>query len=186
VARNPFPLRAASDDEDRRRRVLWTLPTVLAVLGTRDERGRPHLMNISWVTPVANEPCRLVASVETASHSAANLRAHPQWALSLLDPTQRDLGRAFVKPDLAIDESSDGLHVHGHAVRLTGWGAPVLDDAVAALAGTASALADLGDHGLWLLSVDEVGGVDEVFAGPASAHDVDVLRVQQTRMNYGR
>jgi flavin reductase (DIM6/NTAB) family NADH-FMN oxidoreductase RutF len=182
---SPLVLTSAADD-DLRRRVLWAVPTVLAVLGTVDEADGPHLMNISWVTPVANDPTRLVVSIEASAKSASNLRATAVWALSLLSGEQRELGRAFVKPDLRYRVDAGVEYLHDAPVTRSTHRAPVLASAVAAMAGGATPLRALGSHDLFLLDVDEVGAVDELLAGPASAHAIDVLRVQETRMNYGK
>jgi flavin reductase (DIM6/NTAB) family NADH-FMN oxidoreductase RutF len=175
-----------ADDDDHRRRIVWALPTVLAVLGTVDDSDHPHLMNISWVTPVGNDPTRLVASVEVASKSAGNLRATSAWALSMLRVEQRDMGRAFVKPDLAYHREGDGEFLHDHAVTRSTRRAPVLGVTVAAMAGSAEHVRTLGDHDVFLLEVEEIGAHPDLLAGPASSHSVDVLRVQDTRMNYGK
>ena len=179
-------LRSGPEHDDVRRRALWSIPTVLAVLGTVDRDDSPHLMNISWVTPAANDPSRLVASIESKSKSAHLLAFRPSWALSLLGEASRSLGRAFVKPDLTHDRSDDGEFVDGERVQRSSSGAPYLAVAIAVLAGEATHLHDLGEHQLWLLRVDEVATTPEVLAGPAAQHAVRVLGVHDTRMNYGR
>lgn len=180
-----YAMRSA-DDDDARRRVLWAIPSALAVLGTVDAADAPHLMNLSWVTPVGNDPTRLAASVEGDAKSATNLREVPVFALSLLAVEDRELGRAFVKPDLGYERRGENESLHGESVVRSARRAPLLVRSVAALAGTAEWLRTVGDHELFLLTVEEVGGVEALFAGPASAHPVDVLRVQSTRMNYGK
>jgi flavin reductase (DIM6/NTAB) family NADH-FMN oxidoreductase RutF len=176
----------ANDAPDHRRRVVWAIPTVLAVLGTVNGAGDAHLMNCSWLTPVANEPSRLVVSLEVTSKTRANLRAVPSWTLSLLDRENRATGRAFVKPELSW-ENGDAELANGHAVARTAAGVPYLVAGAAALAGrSATQLADLGDHDLWLLTVDEIAGSPAFFSGPASQRAVPILGVHDTRMNYGR
>jgi flavin reductase (DIM6/NTAB) family NADH-FMN oxidoreductase RutF len=177
---------AADAEPDRRRRVVWAVPTVLAVLGTLDVDGRPHLMNVSWVAPAGNDPTRLAVSIESASKSAANLAGDPRCAISLLRSDQRELGRAFVKPDLAYGHDEGVEQLNGVAIARAPAGAPVLVDAAGALCGIAERLSDLGDHQLWLLAVAEVGATEELLSGPASAHEISILRVQETRLNYGR
>jgi flavin reductase (DIM6/NTAB) family NADH-FMN oxidoreductase RutF len=180
-------LSAVADDEQLRRRVLWAMPTVLGVLGSVGPDGTAHLMNVSWVTPVANGPTRLVASVEVGSRSAANLAATGAWALSLLGLERRELGRAFVKPELDWRRDGEGESAQGHRVRRASGGAPYLEESVGVFAGVdARLLAPLDEHALWLLSPREAGAVDALRAGAASARDVVVLSVQHTRMNYGR
>ena len=101
------PLTSVSENEDLKRRVLWSMPTVLAVLGTCSSNNEPHLMNVSWVVPVANEPTRLVASVEKGSRSEMNLFANSGFCLSLVAREDRHLGRLFVKPQLTWHREGD-------------------------------------------------------------------------------
>jgi flavin reductase (DIM6/NTAB) family NADH-FMN oxidoreductase RutF len=49
-----------------RRRVLWTMPSGLYVLGTRAGERR-NGMTVNWVTQVSSDP-KLLASVEAPSH----------------------------------------------------------------------------------------------------------------------
>lgn len=180
-------LKAADpQNDDARRRVLWAIPTVLAALGTVNDDGSPHLMNVSWVAPAGNNPTRLVLSIEQSSRTAANLRARPNGALSLVREDQRELGRAFVKPELPFGDRDGSVTVAGHAVFLSGAGAPVLADAVAAVAGPMTAVSDVGDHALWLMEVAELAADPSLLEGSASQHAVALLNVQHTRMNYGR
>ena len=143
-------------------------------------------MNLSWVTPVANEPTRLVASVESSSRTATNLVAGSPFSISLLTLDQRELGRAFVKPQLTWTNEDKIEYAQGHAVLRSKLGVPWLSSSVGVLAGTSELIRELGEHALWLLSVDEIAGRPEVLEGPASRHDVRVLGVHDTRMNYGR
>jgi flavin reductase (DIM6/NTAB) family NADH-FMN oxidoreductase RutF len=176
----------ADEDPDRRRRVVWSVPTVLAVLGTLDADGRPHLMNVSGVTPAANDPTRIAVSVESVSKSAVNLAADPRCAISLLRSDQRELGRAFVKPDLDYGHDDGTETLNGVAIVRSPGGAPVLADAAGALCGVADKVSDLDDHQLFIVAVGEVATTEALLAGPASAHELSILRVQETRLNYGR
>jgi len=170
--------------DELRRRVLWSVPTALAVLGCVTAEGQPHLMNVSWVTPAAHSPTRLVVAVESTARSNAILHDSACFALSLLDLEQRALGRAFVKPDL---EWSAGPpeSVAGHPIARSARYAPFLCSAVAVLAGSATMISDLGSHHLWLGTVEEVASTEAIVTGPASAHTVRILGVHDTRMNYG-
>jgi flavin reductase (DIM6/NTAB) family NADH-FMN oxidoreductase RutF len=179
-------LRLGSDHEDARRRVIWMVPTILAVLGTTDGRGSGHLMNISWVTPAADGPSRLVASLESSSESAVLLGDEGPYALSLLGREQREWGRVFAKPATDWRRTDGREFVRDAEVSRSAEGAPFLVDAVAVLAGRAERLADLGSHQLYLLTVIEVGAVPEALEGPASARPVPTLGIHDTRMNYGR
>lgn len=183
---NEFQLAPVDGADELRRRTLWLVPTVLGVLGTVDDSGVGHLMNLSWLVPVAEEPTRLVASVETGSISEARLRQTGAYAVSLLGLEHRAWGRAFAKPsdDWRIDDGRE--FVRDAQVRRSARGAPYLAAAVGVLAGSAQSLADLGSHRLWLFHVEEVGAIAAALEGPAGEHAVGVLGVHDTRMNYGR
>ncbi len=176
---------SAASNEDLRRRVLWALPTVLAVIGSTDSERSAHLMNVSWVTPVANEPTRLVASIETTSKTAVNLREVPRFSLSLVLTHERELGRLFVKPVLRQELSGDIETVQGRRILRDSLGVAYLYDAIAVTTGHVEMIRSLGDHDLWLLEVDHVAADPRLIARPASEHALDVLGVHHTRMNYG-
>ncbi len=173
------------DDDERRRRAVWSVPTPLCVLGTVDTNDTPHLMNISWVTPVANEPSTFVMSVERDARSHQLLLRRGAFTLSMLDATQREWGRAFVKPTLDYDAGPPEMIGPAEIAR-SAHGAPYLVAAASVLAGTARHLEDVGTHALWLGELEEVAVRDDVLEGPASAHAVKILGVHDTRMNYGR
>ena len=60
----PVPVGREPDDYDRlRRRVLWSLPVGLYVLGAR-AGSRRNLMTVSWVTQVALDPKLIGVGVE--------------------------------------------------------------------------------------------------------------------------
>ncbi len=175
----------AVENEDLRRRVLWALPTVLAVLGSTDSERSAHLMNISWLTPVANNPTRLIASIESTSKTTANLSEVARYSVSLVLVHERELGRLFVKPVLRQELSGDEETVQGRRILRDAYGVAYLFDAVAVMTGRAEKIRDLGDHDLWLLDVDHVAADARLVQRPASEHALDMLGVHHTRMNYG-
>jgi flavin reductase (DIM6/NTAB) family NADH-FMN oxidoreductase RutF len=176
----------ASDDDERRRRVVWTVPTPLGVLGTTNAADVPHLMTISWFIPVANDPSQILFSLEATSRSATNLRERPVATISLLHRENRSLARQFVKTHM--DEVVDPEHPRFHGVDVVKAtnSTYYLGDAAAVLSGSVSFLRELSTHSLWLLAVEEIGATNEVLDGAASAHATPILGVHDTRMNYGR
>ena len=73
----PVPDGADPEAYDRlRRRVLWSLPSGLYVLGTRGA-GRRNLMTLNWATQVAVDPKLVAVSVEAAALSHGLLRRRP-------------------------------------------------------------------------------------------------------------
>jgi Flavin reductase like domain len=70
----PFPPDVDPEAYDRlRRRILWSMPSGLYVLGTRGARRR-NLMTLNWATQVAVDPKLLAVSVEAGAVSHALLR----------------------------------------------------------------------------------------------------------------
>jgi flavin reductase (DIM6/NTAB) family NADH-FMN oxidoreductase RutF len=177
---------STSQDDERRRRVVWSIPTPLGVLGTTSADSAAHLMTISWFVPVANEPSQILFSLEASSRSAENLRANAAATISLLHRDDRALARQFVKSHM--DEAIDPDHprFRGQNVLKASNLTYYLGDAVAVVSGSVSFVRELSTHSLWLLVVEEVGATNEVLSGSASAHAVPILGVHDTRMNYGR
>ena len=69
----PFPAGVDPEAYDRlRRRILWSMPSGLYVLGTRGS-GRRNLMTCNWATQVAVDPKLVAVSVESAALSHALL-----------------------------------------------------------------------------------------------------------------
>lgn len=181
------PLRFDAElDEARRRRLLWAMPAGLYVLGTAGGPGGPyHAMTISLVTQAATEPCVLAAAVESTSRTHALLAASGLAALSVLHRDQRELVRRFVKPDLDVAATADGLQIAGVAMVRSPGGLPVLAEALGAVELGVVGRHDFASHTLFLLEVRAVAVSEGVLAGPASAHAAPVLRMEDTRLNYG-
>jgi len=181
----PVPAGADADAYDRlRRRVLWSMPSGLYVLGTRAE-GRRNLMTVNWATQVALEPKLVALSVEHGARSHELLEAGGVFALSLLPRAERALVRRFVKPvtEIDVDEHRGWGTMQGEPVMLAGTGSPVLAAAAAWLDCEVRQAVGLGSHTLF---VGEV--VDCAFGSagaPPAGERLEVLRMEDTRMNYG-
>lgn len=169
----PIPPGVDPDEYDRlRRRVLWRLPTGLYLLGTRhgDER---NLMTLNLATQVGIRPKLLAVSVETSARSHRLLDEGGVFALSLLRRSDRAVVRAFVKP-AAWEDGPPRLN--GHPVLAAPSGAPVLAAAAAWVDCEVRHRVDCGDHTLF---------VGEVVAAWEADDAAEVLRMEDTRMNYG-
>ena len=182
--------RDAADYDRERRRVLWSLPVGLYVLGTR-AGGRRNLMTVSWVTQVAQEPKLVGVGVETGAYSHELVLEGGVFALSLLPRAERALVRKFVKPvpadDIVVDADGRGT-MRGVAVHAATTGAPVLEVAVGFLDCALRHHLPLGSHSFFVGEVVDAAMVGTAGGAPADGeqHRGDgVLRMEDTRMSYG-
>jgi len=180
----PFPEGVDPDDYDRlRRRVLWSLPTGLFVVGSTaeiDGARRHNLMTANLVVQVATRPKLVAVALETEALTAQLVRAGRCFAVSVLSREDRAVVRRFVKPvtDVILDEEGRPVSMAGEAVKPGASGAPILDRAVGWVDCRLHSADELGSH---VLAIGEVVGV----GGPPGEDAVEVLRMEDTRMNYG-
>ncbi len=176
---------AGADETDRaRRRVLWSLPTGLYLVGTASGDSW-NLMTASWVVQVATAPPRVGVSVETGARTRVLAEGSGAFAVSLLDRSQRAVVRRFVKPVTDVERGPDGrpTALAGEPVTVVTGEVPVLAAAWAWLACRLTERLDLGSHHLL---VGEVVAVGEPGTGGEPGRDGDgPLRMEDTRMHYG-
>lgn len=192
------PVPAGRDPEafDRlRRRVLWTMPTGLFVVGSR-AGDRSNLMTANWVMQVATVPKLVAVSVETGAVTRRLIEEGRGFSVSLLAREDRAVVRRFVKPvrDTARDATGAAISMQGQPVREVGEGWPVLASAVGWLAcalrttcawDQVSATPPPGgpSHVLFVGEVVDAGERDE--EGVSDREGPEVLRMEDTRMSYG-
>jgi flavin reductase (DIM6/NTAB) family NADH-FMN oxidoreductase RutF len=185
----PIPAGREPDHYDRlRRRVLWSLPTGLYILGSR-AGGRRNLMTVSWVTQVAQRPKLVGVGVERVARTHELIVDGGVFALSLLARRDRAVVRRFVKPvqDVDVDDDSGVGTMNGASVRAATTGAPILDGVVAWLDCAVRHTLPLGSH-TWFVGEVVDAGVAEGDTDSDDDTDGDagaVLRMEDTRMNYG-
>ena len=178
----PFPPGVDPEDYDRlRRRVLWSFPTGLFVIGTAGEidgERRHNLMTANLVVQVATSPKLVAVAIETGAVSAALAASGRCFAVSALAREDRTVVRRFVKPvdDVVYDPEGCPTAMAGEAVRVVRTGAPVLTRAALFVDCTVRELVELGSH---VLAVGEV-----VDAGGRPGEE-EILRMEDTKMNYG-
>jgi flavin reductase (DIM6/NTAB) family NADH-FMN oxidoreductase RutF len=165
------------DEYDRqRRRVLWSLPTGLYLIGSRDGDA-VNLMTANLVVQVCLEPKLVGVAVESESVTAGLIGRGGAFSVSILARQDKDVVRRFVKPvqDVTRDAAGAVTAMSGHAVRQVGPGRlPVLDTAAGFLECAVVRQECLGSHTFFIGEVGEVGG-----------EPADVLRMEDTRMHYG-
>jgi flavin reductase (DIM6/NTAB) family NADH-FMN oxidoreductase RutF len=173
----PFPDGVDPVEYDKlRRRVLWSLPSGLYVLGSRSaDRARRNGMTMNWVTQVSFDPKLVAVSIEKTALTHELVRDGGVFVISTVDRDDRAIVRKFTKP-VEVDDVArtlNGIAFHDGAVT----GAPALDGAVAVVECEVRQEVDCGGHTLFIGEV--------VNAGFQKAEDTPVLRMEDTRMSYG-
>jgi flavin reductase (DIM6/NTAB) family NADH-FMN oxidoreductase RutF len=173
----PFPAGVetpeAQDEYDKlRRRVLWSLPYGLYVVGSRDG-DRRNLMTLNFATQVSFEPKLLGIGVEKTALTHELITTGGSFTLNTVARDDRAIVRKFTKPV----EADSPTTLNGFAYHDSPTGAPVLDQAVAWIDCRVTQPVDCGGHTFF---VGEV--VDCAFQQP---EDTPVLRMEDTRMSYG-
>ncbi len=180
----PIPEGADPDAYDRlRRRVLWSFPTGLFVIGSAgvlDGERRHNLMTANLVVQVATDPKLVAVAVETTAVTKRLIEAGRGFSVSMLRREDRAIVRRFAKPvtDVTADDDGIPLEMAGQRVRIATTGAPILVGAPAWVDCRLHSIERLGSHDL---CIGEVVDVD----GPEADARVEVLRMEDTRMNYG-
>jgi flavin reductase (DIM6/NTAB) family NADH-FMN oxidoreductase RutF len=175
----PFPAGVETDEQkddyDKlRRRLLWTFPSGLYVVGSRSG-DRPNLMTLNWCTQVSFDPKLLGISVEKTAVTHELIATGNVFAVCTIDREDRAIVRKFTKPvEVDLDARTlNGFPFHDGPAT----GAPVLHQAVAFVECSVRQEVDCGGHTFF------VGEV--VNAQFQKAEDTAVLRMEDTRMSYG-
>jgi flavin reductase (DIM6/NTAB) family NADH-FMN oxidoreductase RutF len=173
----PYPSGVETDDErieyDKlRRRVLWTFPSGLYVVGSR-AGDRRNGMTTSWISQVSFDPKLVGVSVEKAALTHELISEGGSFTINTIDREDRAIVRKFTKP---VDVAGNTMNEFAfHDGPMTG--APVLDQAVAFVECEMRTPVDVGGHTLFIGEV--------VNASFQKSEDIGVLRMEDTRMNYG-
>lgn len=170
----PFPPGADEEEYDKlRRRVLWTMPYGLYVVGSR-AGDRRNGMTLNWVTQLSFDPKLVGIGVENGALTRDLIGEGRVFSLCIVDREDRAIVRKFTKPVL-VDEAA--MTMNGFPFHDGRTGAPILDQAVAYVDCEVRQEVPTGSHTLF---VGEV--VDAAFQKP---EDTPVLRMEDTRMIYG-
>lgn len=170
----PFPSGADPDEYDkRRRRVLWTMPSGLYVVGSA-AGGRVNLMTLNWATQLSFDPKLVGIAVEREALTHELIAAGGVFSVCIIDREDRAIVRKFVKP---VEPDSTGTHLNGFGVHYGVTGAPVLDQCLAWIECALRQEVEVGGHTLFVGEIVDCG-----FQKP---EDTPVLRMEDTRMVYG-
>jgi flavin reductase (DIM6/NTAB) family NADH-FMN oxidoreductase RutF len=171
----PFPPDVDPVEYDKlRRRVLWTMPSGLYVVGSR-HNGDRNLMTLNWATQLSFEPKLVGISVEQTAVTHQLIHQSGAYSLCIIDREDRAIVRKFVKP-VEVDTEAHTLNGFAYGDGAV-TGVPILEQAVAWLECQVRQEVGCGQHTLF---------IGEVMAcGFTKAEDTPVLRMEDTRMNYG-
>lgn len=175
----PFPEPVGDDPEaqdtyDRlRRRVLWSLPYGLYVVGSRAGERR-NGMTLNWATQLAFEPKLVGIGVEHPAYTHELISEGGVFSLCTIARDDRAIVRKFTKP---VDVDLAAMTLNGFPFHDGITGAPILDCAPAYLDCEVRDAVVTGAHTLFIGEV--------VDCGFQSDEDTPVLRMEDTRMNYG-
>ena len=177
--------------------MLWSLPTGLYVIGSR-AGDRRNLMTCSWVMQVATSPKLVAAAIERSSVTLELIEQSGCFTISVLSRDDRALIRRFVKPVEDVELDAEGRATSMQ--RRPGRRGSRRRAATGRRAGLARVLGAGGwsvptptieedgaiSHRLVIGEVTDVGGplADDDAAGAAPERP-EVLRMEDTRMNYG-
>jgi flavin reductase (DIM6/NTAB) family NADH-FMN oxidoreductase RutF len=170
----PFPTGADPEAYDRlRRRVLWTMPSGLFIVGSRAGERR-NGMTCNWTTQLGFDPKLVGVSVEKDAVTHELISEGRVFALCIVDREDRAIVRKFTKP---VDVDLEAHTLNGFPFHDGVSGAPILDQAVAYVDCELRSTVDVGSHSLFLGEI-----VDAAFQ---KDEETPVLRMEDTRMSYG-
>ncbi len=174
----PFPPGVESEEQrdeyDKlRRRVLWTLPYGLYVVGSR-AGDRRNAMTLNWATQLSFEPKLVGVGVEKPALTHELITAGGVFSLATVARDDRAIVRKFTKP---VEVDLGAMTLNGFAFHDGRTGAPILDQSPGYLDCEVRQAVDAGNHTFFIGEV-----VDAGFQAP---EDTPVLRMEDTRMNYG-
>jgi flavin reductase (DIM6/NTAB) family NADH-FMN oxidoreductase RutF len=157
-----------------RRRVLWRMPYGLYLVGSRRGDQR-NLMTLNWATQLSFDPKLVGVSVEDSAWTHRLISDSQTFSLCLISREDRAVVRKFVKPATPAAETGtlNGFAYTDGPVT----GVPLLAQATAWMECAVRQAVACGHHTLF------VGEV--VACGFRGEEDTEVLRMEDTRMNYG-
>jgi flavin reductase (DIM6/NTAB) family NADH-FMN oxidoreductase RutF len=149
------------------------MPSGLYVVGSRAAERR-NAMTLNWASQLSFQPKLLGISVEHEALTHELISEGRCFSLNIVDREDRAIVRKFVKP-VEVDLPANTLN--GFAFHDGPTGAPILDQAVAWVDCQLRQDVETGGHTLF---IGEIVG-----CGFQKAEDTPVLRMEDTRMNYG-
>ncbi|MEY2422931.1 MAG: hypothetical protein QOI95_2998 [Acidimicrobiaceae bacterium] len=130
-------------------------------------------MTANWISQVSFEPKLVGVSVDKTAFTHELISEGGAFTINTIDREDRAIVRKFTKPVEVAGTTMNEFPFHDGPIT----GAPVLDQAVAFVECSVRTPVDVGDHTFF------VGEI--VNAGFQKEENTGVLRMEDTRMNYG-
>ncbi|HYI61284.1 MAG TPA: flavin reductase family protein [Acidimicrobiales bacterium] len=164
---------ARADYDKLRRRVLWTFPSGLYVVGSR-HGDRRNGMTTNWVSQVSFEPKLVAVGIEKPALTHELVERGGAFSVCTVARDDRAIVRKFTKP---VEVDTGAMTLNGFPFHDGVTGVPILDQSPAYVECEVRQAVDCGGHTLFLGEV-----VEALFQ---AAEDTEVLRMEDTRMSYG-
>lgn len=163
---------------DAKKTALRMIPYGIYVLTADDGAGNISAATVNWVTQTAFAPPLLVVGVKADSGARATIAAAKRFALNMLGKDQKGAAYTFFKPTEVADGKLSGQSYHRGAN-----GAPILDDAIAAVECSVATIVEQGDHHIVVGEVTEA----HVQKPPSGRPDAAILEMKDLGDNvfYG-
>lgn len=174
----PYPPGIDTDEQmagyDKlRRRVLWSLPYGLYIVGSR-AGDRRNGMTLNWATQLSFDPKLVGIGVEGSALTHELISESGAFSLNTVAREDRAMVRKFTKP---VDVDDAARTLNGFPFHDGVTGSPILDQAPAYMECEVRDALRFGHHTFFVGEVVDCGfQLDE---------DTPVLRMEDTRMSYG-
>jgi flavin reductase (DIM6/NTAB) family NADH-FMN oxidoreductase RutF len=165
-------------NNDHKKIALRMIPYGIYVLTADDGKGGIAAATVNWVTQSAFAPPLLVVAVKADSGAYAIVKQARTFALNMLGKDQKALAFTFFRP---ADVS--GGTISGQAYRKGSTGAPILNEAPAAVECRVTSIIEQGDHHVVLGEVVDV----HLHKAPTGRPDAAILEMKDLGDNvfYG-
>ena len=163
---------------DAKKTALRMIPYGIYVLTAADGKGAIAAATVNWVTQTAFAPPLVVVGIKADAASYQTVKAARAFALNMLGKDQKPLAFIFFRPADVSEGKLSGQSYHAGVT-----GAPILNDAPAAIECRVKTIVTEGDHHIVVGEVVEA----HVMKPPAGRPDAAILEMKDLGDNvfYG-
>jgi flavin reductase (DIM6/NTAB) family NADH-FMN oxidoreductase RutF len=163
---------------DAKKTALRMIPYGIYVLTAADGKGTIAAATVNWVTQTAFAPPLVVVGIKADTVSYQTVKAARAFALNMLGKDQKPLAFTFFRPADVSEGKLSGQSYHAGAT-----GAPILNDAPAAVECRVKTIVTEGDHHIVVGEVVEA----HVMKPPTGRPDAAILEMKDLGDNvfYG-